>query len=118
MILNQADFIYSSLASTLVMPTGCHSSRSARDGQHDDVKRIGDLAFTQLAELRHRGAFSTVSQTFAACCLAAMQICPASPRESDTQHENSVPTDLLQKWYQVCDSGSSNQTFLVGTNKL
>ena len=29
----------------------------------------GYQAFRQLAELRHRGAFSTVSQTFAACCL-------------------------------------------------
>ena len=30
---------------------------------------LGHQAFGQLAELRHRGAFSTVSHTFAACCL-------------------------------------------------
>ena len=30
---------------------------------------FGHQAFMQLAELRHRGAFSTVSHTFAACCL-------------------------------------------------
>ncbi|KAL4974767.1 putative death-receptor fusion protein-domain-containing protein [Aspergillus desertorum] len=33
-----------------------------------DYERIGKSSFTQLAELRHRGAFSTVAQTFAACC--------------------------------------------------
>ncbi|KAH7408541.1 putative death-receptor fusion protein-domain-containing protein [Phaeosphaeria sp. MPI-PUGE-AT-0046c] len=31
-------------------------------------KKLGQLCFTQLLELRHRGAFSTVSQTFAAFC--------------------------------------------------
>ena len=29
---------------------------------------LGDLCFIQLAELRHRGAFSTVAQTWLACC--------------------------------------------------
>ncbi|KAL3439309.1 putative death-receptor fusion protein-domain-containing protein [Aspergillus tetrazonus] len=33
-----------------------------------DYEQIGKSSFTQLAELRHRGAFSTVAQTFAACC--------------------------------------------------
>ena len=32
------------------------------------LRRLGDLTFTQLAELRHRGAFSTVAQTFVVCC--------------------------------------------------
>lgn len=31
-------------------------------------EKLGRLCFTQLLELRHRGAFSTVSQTFAAFC--------------------------------------------------
>ncbi|KAF2844857.1 HEAT repeat protein-like protein [Plenodomus tracheiphilus IPT5] len=43
---------------------------------HDDCdfltpelfEQLGRLCFTQLLELRHRGAFSTVSQTFAAFC--------------------------------------------------
>ena len=30
--------------------------------------KIGDLTFQQLSTLRHRGAFSTVSLTFASCC--------------------------------------------------
>ncbi|KAL3463956.1 putative death-receptor fusion protein-domain-containing protein [Aspergillus heterothallicus] len=33
----------------------------------DDYAKIGKSSFTQLAELRHRGAFSTVAQTFATC---------------------------------------------------
>ena len=34
----------------------------------DDIIQLGDVCFAQLAELRHRGAFSTVAQTFVACC--------------------------------------------------
>lgn len=30
---------------------------------------LSELCFTQLAELRHRGAFSTVAQTWVTCCL-------------------------------------------------
>ncbi|KAL2834612.1 putative death-receptor fusion protein-domain-containing protein [Aspergillus pseudoustus] len=33
----------------------------------DDYAKIGKSSFTQLAELRHRGAFSTVAQTFSTC---------------------------------------------------
>ncbi|KAJ5908778.1 Armadillo-like helical [Penicillium taxi] len=36
--------------------------------QLSDFEHVGRTSFTQLAELRHRGAFSTVSQTFATCC--------------------------------------------------
>lgn len=36
--------------------------------QRADFEKVGRASFTQLAELRHRGAFSTVSQTFATCC--------------------------------------------------
>lgn len=31
---------------------------------------FGELTFYQLAELRHRGAFSTVSKTYAAWCIS------------------------------------------------
>ena len=57
--------------------------------QYEDLHSIGRLSFTQLAELRHRGAFSTVSQTFAACCTC----CAQSP-------EMAV-RGLLESWYQV-----------------
>ena len=37
--------------------------------QTTDFETLGALCFTQLSELRHRGAFSTVAQTFAAFCI-------------------------------------------------
>ncbi|EEQ31240.1 HEAT repeat protein [Microsporum canis CBS 113480] len=40
-----------------------------RDGlNYEEYSRVGNLTFSQLAELRHRGAFSAVSQTFVSCC--------------------------------------------------
>ncbi|KAF7591447.1 hypothetical protein BBP40_001550 [Aspergillus hancockii] len=53
-----------------------------------DYEMIGVASFTQLAELRHRGAFSTVSQTFATCCLRCGQ---------SNDPEISI---LPQRWYQ------------------
>ncbi|KAG5924019.1 hypothetical protein E4U61_001925 [Claviceps capensis] len=51
-------------------------------------ERIGNLTFTQLASLRHRGAFTTVSATFATCC-------------QQTKHLRFEETErpLLQVWY-------------------
>lgn len=58
-----------------------------------DCKCIGELSLTQLAELRHRGAFSTVAQTFTTCCLT----CAAS--------ENRKVANLPRQWYrQTLDS--------------
>ena len=41
----------------------------------EDLKAISNLAFDQLRDLRHRGAFSTVASTFASVCLS----CSRSP---------------------------------------
>ncbi|KAG5970089.1 hypothetical protein E4U58_000744 [Claviceps cyperi] len=51
-------------------------------------ERIGNLTFTQLASLRHRGAFTTVSAAFATCC-------------QQTKHLRFEETErpLLQVWY-------------------
>lgn len=57
--------------------------------QLEDYKRIGDLSFIQLAELRHRGAFSTVAQTFASCCIR----CVSSL--------NTAVAELPKGWYKV-----------------
>lgn len=48
---------------------------------YDDLSAIGSLSFTQLAELRHRGAFSTVAQTFAATCERAGRASDSKSRE-------------------------------------
>lgn len=55
----------------------------------EDFRRIGTLSFVQLAELRHRGAFSTVAQTFAACC----KRCGRS--------KDSGISGLPETWYKV-----------------
>jgi hypothetical protein len=49
---------------------------------------IGDLTFNQLAMLRHRGAFTTVSSTFTTCCQMARQA-PAT-----------YQSDSLRRWYE------------------
>jgi hypothetical protein len=56
---------------------------------------IGNLAFEQLANLRHRGAFTTVAATFATCCQL-------------TKHLDSVEggESLLDVWYKVSRSHS------------
>lgn len=52
-------------------------------------EKLGRLCFTQLLELRHRGAFSTVSQTFAAFCRRCVS--------SDIKALRALP----EIWYQV-----------------
>lgn len=49
---------------------------------------LSELCFTQLAELRHRGAFSTVAQTWTVCCLTCARM---------EQHETSR---VLLLWYE------------------
>ncbi|KAL8894426.1 MAG: hypothetical protein Q9192_004333, partial [Flavoplaca navasiana] len=56
--------------------------------QKHHYRTFGELAFTELAELRHRGAFSTVSQTFADCCIRCV--------ESEDLETQSLP----KEWYQ------------------
>lgn len=51
---------------------------------------IGNLSYEQLSNLRHRGAFSTVSLTFAICCQATQY--PTLPAST---------ADLLADWYKV-----------------
>lgn len=52
---------------------------------------IGELAFNQLANLRHRGAFSTVSATFSVCCKLS---------QVDVGTEKPF-SHLLVSWYEV-----------------
>ncbi|TVY81647.1 tRNA (cytidine(32)-2'-O)-methyltransferase non-catalytic subunit TRM732 [Lachnellula suecica] len=67
--------------------------RPDTSGSHaqNSFAEIGDLSFLQLSTLRHRGAFSTVSLTFAVCCQL-------------TQNYNlgsgTANTDLLWNWWK------------------
>ncbi|KAJ5935095.1 Armadillo-like helical [Penicillium verhagenii] len=60
--------------------------------QRPDFENVGRVSFTQLAELRHRGAFSTVSTTFATCC----QRCTGS--------QDPSIQELPVLWYQEAKS--------------
>lgn len=51
-------------------------------------ERIGNLTFDQLSSLRHRGAFTTVSLTFATCCQQTKHL----------EHEDN--DSLLDVWYR------------------
>ncbi|KAL9001465.1 MAG: hypothetical protein Q9169_000040 [Polycauliona sp. 2 TL-2023] len=78
-------------SSTLMhaMIAGSKGAPIVRALQYQHYRTFGELAFTELAELRHRGAFSTVSQTFAECCIRCME-------------SKDPETRLLPKeWYQV-----------------
>ncbi|RAK77623.1 THADA/TRM732 family protein [Aspergillus fijiensis CBS 313.89] len=59
--------LHATLSNNSYSPPGDHGLTE----QHFD--KLGTLSFIQLAELRHRGAFSTVSQTFATCCQRCAQ---------------------------------------------
>ncbi len=60
---------------------------------HNSFEKIGRLSFDELSNLRHRGAFTTVTQTFASCC----QLVKYFP--SPTVINEGV--SLLDEWYKV-----------------
>ncbi|KAK1057256.1 hypothetical protein LTR74_014307 [Friedmanniomyces endolithicus] len=66
--------------------------------ESDYARKLAELCFTQLAELRHRGAFSTVAQTWVVCCL--------SSRDKVTVDGQSV----LQQYYASVMSILRNKT--------
>ncbi|KAK1750774.1 thyroid adenoma-associated protein [Echria macrotheca] len=59
----------------------------------DIFKDIGFLTFEQLATLRHRGAFSTVSLTFTTCCQLTQRL-------ERTYVSTAGSDNLLREWYQ------------------
>ena len=65
------------------------------------LEELGRLCFTQLIELRHRGAFSAVAQTFASFC----RRCYSVPQK-DLQ-------ELPEKWYQETLSSIQAQAHAI-----
>ncbi|KAI9376069.1 putative death-receptor fusion protein-domain-containing protein [Aspergillus egyptiacus] len=78
----------SSLLLHATLANGTYGPEGESGLTRDDFESIGRSSFTQLAELRHRGAFSTVAQTFATCC----QRCG--------QSNNAEISVLPLLWYQ------------------
>jgi hypothetical protein len=72
----------------------------------DLFEKLGRLCFTQLLELRHRGAFSTVSQTFAAFCRRCVS--------------SNIPAlrALPEIWYQASVSYATYVHLLISNRKL
>jgi len=60
----------------------------------DIFRETGSLTFEQLASLRHRGAFSTVSLTFTSCCQLTQRLKNVYPCVSGSD-------SLLREWYRV-----------------
>ncbi|KAL2135275.1 hypothetical protein VTI74DRAFT_9155 [Chaetomium olivicolor] len=58
----------------------------------DVFRETGYLTFEQLASLRHRGAFSTVSYTFMICCQLTQQL-------GDAYTDLDASENLLREWY-------------------
>ncbi|KAK4189594.1 thyroid adenoma-associated protein [Podospora australis] len=58
----------------------------------DVFKQTGYLTFEQLANLRHRGAFSTVSYTFTNCCQLTQNLKNVFPGTEEAER-------LLRDWY-------------------
>jgi hypothetical protein len=60
-------------------------------------ERLGRLCFTQLLELRHRGAHSTVAQTFAAFCRrCATSKIPELKALPDTWYQVSISAQAFE----------------------
>ena len=83
-------FVNSALLHAIIANKGYGPTPSDGHGlSYENYRKVGTLSFSQLAQLRHRGAFSTVSQTFSACCTA----CAGS---SDLNLSG-----LVRSWYHV-----------------
>jgi len=61
-----------------------------------NIEKFGQLSLKQLGELRHRGAFSTVSLTFAACCTACAQSCNAGLIQEEKEWYREALACMIQ----------------------
>ncbi|MCJ1464709.1 hypothetical protein MMC07_003322 [Pseudocyphellaria aurata] len=98
------------LMNVMVTSNPYNAPDSNRGFRYEDFRQLGNLTFLQLSELRHRGAFSAVSQTFSACCKRCAQA-----HKSDERHmKDSLIPHLPKKWYQdilrIIDDKSSALT--------
>ena len=83
------DCRFSLLMRAIVMSEASLTASPEAALPNDAYSQFGKVIFTQLAELRHRGAFSTVAQTFTTWCIAC-----SSSRHDDVRQ-------LPLEWYKV-----------------
>ncbi|KAJ3529859.1 hypothetical protein NM208_g9572 [Fusarium decemcellulare] len=82
----------SNLMRILILSTKQRSREGKIYPSREVYERIGNLTFTQLASLRHRGAFTTVALTFSTCCQLVKHV-----DEGDSSIEGDI--GLLAQWY-------------------
>ncbi|KAM5351554.1 hypothetical protein ACJ41O_004277 [Fusarium nematophilum] len=82
----------SNLMRTLILPIKQQSCEGKIYPSREIYERIGNLSFTQLASLRHRGAFTTVALTFSTCCQFVQHL----GHGSETADKGPA---LLELWY-------------------
>lgn len=90
-----ADLILSLLMNAMVTNNSYIPSSLRESTDYEGYHEFGHQAFAQLAELRHRGAFSTVSHTFATCCLMCARSSQIGLRE------------YPKTWYEVISPARS-----------
>jgi len=87
---NVIDMVFSNLLRVIASRIAADFKIQPTSEARSSFEAIGRLTFRELSTLRHRGAFTTVSQTFATCCQLV-------------HHFSAVRdgVDLLNEWYQV-----------------
>lgn len=88
------DDLRSNLMRTMLSPLRSKPQPGKLRPSVDVFADIGNLTFDQLTNLRHRGAFTTVSLTFATCCQLVKYL-DAMPRELPAGQT------FLDAWYKV-----------------
>ncbi|KAF4977485.1 hypothetical protein FZEAL_6004 [Fusarium zealandicum] len=81
----------SNLARNLILSIKQRSTEGKICPSREVYERIGALSFTQLATIRHRGAFTTVALTFSTCCQLVKHL-----DQGDSKTEGPA---LLEQWY-------------------
>lgn len=84
----------SNLMRIIILSIKQHSRQGRICPSKEAYERIGNLSFTQLASLRHRGAFTTVALTFSTCCQLVKHLDQAKAGAEGG-------TTLLEQWYAV-----------------
>ncbi|KAK1535510.1 hypothetical protein CPAR01_09052 [Colletotrichum paranaense] len=83
----------SALMRVMVLPLKSKAKEGILRPSTDLFTTVGSLTFDQLSSLRHRGAFNTVSLSFATCCQLVKHL-----DDPQAGHENGET--LLDVWYR------------------
>ncbi|KAK1675671.1 putative death-receptor fusion protein-domain-containing protein [Colletotrichum godetiae] len=83
----------SALMRVMVLPLKSKAKEGTLRPSTDLFTTVGSLTFDQLSSLRHRGAFNTVSLSFATCCQLVKHL-----DDPQAGHENGET--LLDVWYR------------------